>query len=370
MEQFTSLLEQNSVPGERAENMLVVGTPRPSSSILDEVADNGFFEKLEKNQPLTNDDDGVDDYNAWNNDDPNDDGKRGVRSRSESFHEMFDEKAKLPPIVLAGSQPLLTRQLNIVTNLPSLVPDPSKQWGAPSKDELAEEEALEKEEMGVLDRWRGVGGRGRTDPLASSDRKGPAGRKKSNANSSSALVPSLGNAELHQELLPRYEDRVQVLVLCPPANNSTEAKVEWRIIDLSDAAGRRVRCQVWELHPSAQQEMDDSIIDAYIRGSDAVAVVAGYNGWTNKCISRAISHDRVVVVTPNYGSNAGDAKRNAIKLGVHFDAKGNSWIEIAARYVVLKSARLRGERRSTLLTMEKQLKKTERSNGGSACSIM
>jgi len=343
--------------------MQVIGTPRPSASRIGETEDNGFFERFEPSSSsefekgINLDKDG-DDLLV-----ETDGGKRDSRTRSQSFHEMYDEKAETPPIVLAGSQTLLVRQLNIVTNLSALCYT-EKAWGGPSPEECAEEEMLEKEEQAAVEKWKGIGGKGKADP---SEFNSPKKSMKKNRNNSlsSALVPSSGNLVIdgnNTDLLPRYEDKVVILAL-NPTTTSPAPRVEWKTSDLNDAGGRRVHCQVWDYHPSQNPDSEDALIDMYIKTSDALVVLCSYSEWSGKCIARAIQLDRVVVVTNEYGSSPNDARRNSIKLGAHFDQKGNAWMEIAARDVTLRSARLRGEKKNVIVTMEKQLKKTEKSSG-------
>jgi len=371
--------------------MLVVGTPRPSS-ILGEVTDNGFFEKSSSSRSSSADDEDIDGnlYQAtprddsklddldntgdlWGSGDDAGDGRRGSRSRSESFHEMYDEKAKTSPIVLAGDQPLLARQLSIVTNLnPTTYEAKPKAWGTPSKEELAEEELLEKEEQIALEKWRSAGGRGKPDSNGS-DANVKRGRKKSllgsgssQTTASSALVPSAGGVPvvstsiLGMELLPRYEDRVQILVIMPSigTHKDQESPLELKALDFQDVAGRRVHCVLWQL--SSAEKFEEPVLEAYLKACDAVCLLQPPTDWSNSIISRAVELERTVVVTGAFGANPADAKRNAAKLNVHFDPKGSLWAEIAARDIVLKSARARGESKYAIGQMEKQLKRTEK----------
>lgn len=339
--------------------MLVVGTPRPSSSVLDDLSNSGLFESPGGS--------GFQDEYSLDCDDEDFDDTERLRTRSESFHEMFEnEKVQGPPIVLAGEQPLLARHLNIVKNLkPKQVA--VKERGAPKEAELAAEEALLADETAARERWSALGGRG--CPELGLTSKAVSERSKKSFNQ--ALVPLTSSEGENIHLLPHYEERVRILVVGDGDNTAICPRMELRNETLPDVVGRRIACQIWIFHPCGDSQLNEQVFDAYLRGTDAlVATSTSVILSSRSILSKAAELNKVIVLGGLYAGSQNETRKLGSSLQAHIDTKGSSWMEIAARHVALATARQRGESRATISAMEKQLRKSEKAKSPSRCVIM
>lgn len=268
---------------------------------------------------------------------------------------------------------------------------------------MAEAE-LAKNEAAILEKWKKSGGKGKPDASVEGVvevNKSSYKKKRSSLITYSQLVPASGvefeggghrgsqsgsisrprtgstvasTADvmpvMHAELLPRYEDRVQMLVIVKQSTTNT-IKVEWKTAELEDAGGRRVHCQVWECHlPNAGGIDDEALLDVYCKSSDAIIAIAPYSEWILNCLRRNKSEDKTLVVTGSFGSTPAEAKKFALSLQAHYDAKNSVWVEVAARDVVLRRAKNRGENKNILTLMEKQLKNVEKKSKPSSGCIL
>lgn len=349
------------------------GTPRPSHTVLGEVQDNGFF--------LQNDADV--DYDssppvfALM---PSSSSSAGAgRPRGTTLEP--DDVSDPPPISLTGQQPVLTKQLNIVSDLfqhcaqtqwylqnnlnehllpPHHASKPCSNrnevdaLAAMERAQLEAELKLEQEEASLLERWRHSQCLGR--PRADSEAKRRA---------------SLTSPAPSSNLLPPYEERVRILCLSSSSVQSTPtAKPDFSLQEFAlecPGGGRRVQCQIYEFANCAVVE--DHVFDALAKTSDAIVVDQPFTDHVCNALWRLKktpnNNGAVLIVSKQFGKTAPDAKKTAQKLGALYVKTCEFNIELAARSAIVRMLRQRGDLAKPLLhVVEKQTKKLARKSSG------
>ncbi|KAH9247111.1 hypothetical protein BASA81_015304 [Batrachochytrium salamandrivorans] len=357
------------------------GTPRPSHTILGEVQDNGFFLQNDADVDFSEDSSPPVFASSLSS------SSAGAGRPRGTTLEPDDDVSDPPPISLTGQQPVLAKQLNIVTDL--LQHCAQTQWylqnnlnehllpphhaskpcanrnevdvlAAMERAQLEAELKLEQEEASLLERWRQGQCLGRG---SSSEAK----------RRSSATNPTPSN------LLPPYEERVRILCLSSSSssNNQTTVKPDFTLQEFAldcPGGGRRVQCQIYEFANCAVVE--DHVFDSLAKTSDAIVVDQPFTDHVYNALWRLKkTNSGVLVVSKQFGKTVQDAKKTAQKLGALYVKTSEFNIELAAKSALVRMLRQRGDQAKPLLhVVEKQTKKLARKSSGavaaSSCATM